>query len=95
MNKFELQKTVDQLGEIKAQISELTAIERDLKHALIAAGEPEIEGSLFRATVNEAVRWTINTKGLREEFGEDWVTARSKQSVVTTVRVAARKRAAA
>ena len=53
------------------------------------------EGDLFRAAVSESVRWTIDTAGLKAEFGEDWGIERSKPTVVVAVRVGARTAKAA
>jgi hypothetical protein len=67
------------------------AREDALKAALIAKGITEAEGFLFRATVSEALRETLDSDKIREEMGPSWCSLHSKIAVVTTVRVNARK----
>ena len=43
-----------------------------------------------RATVSEAVRWTIDSKAVKAEMGSAWWDANCQQSLVTTVAVKAR-----
>ena len=80
----------DELGGIKADMADLKAREDALKAELISRGLPEAEGVLFRATVTEATRWTLDTDRVKAEFGEAWYAARCKVGTVTTVRVSAR-----
>jgi len=82
---------VDQLGHAKAEAAEIKAREEALKAALIAKGITEAEGVLFRATVSEALRETLDAEKIKEEMGPSWCSAHSKIGIVTTVRVNARK----
>jgi len=82
---------VDQLGHAKAEAAEIKAREDSLKAALIAKGVTEAEGMLFRATVSEALRETLDADKIREEMGPSWCALHSKIAVVTSVRVSARK----
>lgn len=82
---------VDQLGHAKAEAAEIKAREDTLKAALIARGVTEAEGVLFRATVSEALRETLDSDKIREEMGPSWCSLHSKIAVVTAVRVNARK----
>jgi len=82
---------VDQLGHVKAEAAEIKAREEALKAALVAKGITEAEGVLFRATVSEALRETLDSDKIREEMGPSWCALHSKIAVVTTVRVNARK----
>ena len=82
---------VDQLGHAKAEAAEIKAREDALKAALIAKGITEAEGVLFRATVSEALRETLDAEKIKEEMGPSWCSAHSKIGIVTTVRVNARK----
>jgi hypothetical protein len=49
----------------------------------------QAEGAQYGATVTQAIRWTLDTKAVRAECGDDWFNSRCRQSVVTTVTVAA------
>jgi len=82
---------VDELGQVKAEAAEIELREKALKAALIARGVTEAEGALFRATVTEALRETIDTERVKVEMGAAWWSARGKIGIATTVRVSARK----
>jgi len=79
----------DQLGTLKAEIADLEAREKTLRDELIRRGVPAIEGALFSAAITGAVRWTLDTKALKAEFGATWYDQHCRQSVVTTVAVKA------
>ncbi len=81
---------VDQLGAIKAELADVKAREDELKAQLIARGLPEAEGALFRATVSQGVRWTLDVERVRAEMGAAWCDQRSKVASVTGVRISAR-----
>lgn len=48
----DIKNIVDELGQVAAEIAELTARQDALKAELIAAGVDAVEGDLFRATVS-------------------------------------------
>jgi len=52
------------------------------------AADGELRGASFTARVVESVRWTLDTKAIKDEMGEDWTTARSKCATVRSVRYA-------
>ena len=80
----------DALGKLKAEAANVKAREDALKAELIARGVAEAEGALFRATVSEAARWTLDSDRVKAEMGEAWYSARCKVGISTTVRVSAR-----
>jgi hypothetical protein len=80
----------DELGALKADIADLKAREDALRAELISRNLPEAEGALFRASITEALRQSLDTERVRNEMGTAWCDARSKIAVVTTVRVSAR-----
>lgn len=86
---------VDQLGALKAQIAALTDQEKILKKALADSGYAEIDGDLFRATVSWTERATLDTEAVRAILTEDQVRVCTRIAEIKTVRVVARKRAAA
>ena len=81
---------VDQLGSLKADLADLKAREDTLRAELISRKLSEAEGALFRGTISEGTRWTLDTDRVKSEMGEAWCTARSRVAAVTTVRVSAR-----
>ena len=60
-----------------------------MRDELIRRGGAEIEGAVYRATISDAVRWTIDSAKVRAEMGDAWWNARCRQSLVTTVAVKA------
>ena len=89
---------VDRLGDIKAQIAELKAIEANLIGVLTNGGEGAVEGTTFRATVSTiAERSSLDAKAAEaklRELGVDgrWFSKNQKTTKgYTTVKVVARK----
>jgi hypothetical protein len=89
---------VDRLGDIKAQIAELKAVEANLINLLVNSGEGVVEGSTFRATVSPvAERQSLDAKAAEaklRELGVDgrWFSKNQKTTKgYTTVKVVARK----
>jgi hypothetical protein len=80
----------DELGAIKSDLADLKAREDALRTELIRRGVSEAEGALFRATVSEATRWTLDTDRVKSEMGAAWYETHCKGSLTTTVRVSAR-----
>ena len=80
----------DELGAIKSDLADLKAREDALRAELISRKLPEAEGALFRATITEATRWTLDTDRVKSEMGAAWYDAHCRGSLTTTVRVSAR-----
>lgn len=89
------QQTVDQLGQIKAQIAELTKIEKTLADILKASGYAEIDGDLFRAAIVWTERVTLNADRVREVLSAEDVAYCEQKTEIMSVRVSARKKVAA
>jgi hypothetical protein len=81
---------VDQLGTVKAEIADLETREKSLRGELLRRRVIEAEGDQYAAAVTQAVRRTLDTKSVRAEMGDTWFDRRCRQSLVTTVTVAAR-----
>ena len=86
-----LASTVDQLGNIKAQLAELQRKERELKDILIEQGPGEYDGDMFRATVSTSERGTLDMEAVRAKLSPQFITANTNVTEVTAVRVVARK----
>ena len=89
---------VDQFGHIKAQIAELEEQEKAVRDQIIAMGQKEVEGELFRAVVATADRsgrdaaFKAKIEELIEEhLSAQYVRAHTTSTSVTSVRVSARK----
>ena len=83
---------VDELGTLKAQVSDLTKREKALKGELIQRldGFGVAEGALFRAAVSTSTSCSLDTAAIKAEMPEAWLQAHSKERETTTVRIGAR-----
>jgi hypothetical protein len=90
MNQLTNRDPVDLLGEVKAQIAELQAIEKDLRDTIAARGPGAYEGDIFRATVSVAEVGRLDNKAVREKLSAQFIRAHTHFSDVTTVKVVAR-----
>jgi hypothetical protein len=79
----------DALGHLKAEAAEIKAREEALRVELIARGITEAEGVLFRASISQDTRWTLDAERIRQELGELWCISHSKVSTITSVRLSA------
>lgn len=89
--------TIDTLGTLLAQIADLekqaSAIKDDLKDSATAPGGSKVfEGDLFKATVVESNRSTIDWKQLSADLGisADVLAKYTKTSAVFAVKVTSR-----
>ncbi len=91
--RFDLIAAVDELGAIKAQISALKAREDELKEELIASGEAEAEGTLFRAAITQTSRTTTDWKAVSQKLepSRQLITAHTTEVSAVVVRVSARQ----
>lgn len=89
MTKQELARMVDEYGQLKAQEAEVQAKINTLKQMLIDTELSEIEGILFRVTVSESERSTLDTKALRKDL-PDVADKYTRKTAVTTVRCVSR-----
>ena len=90
-----LKTIVDQLGSLKAQIADLTKLEKALIDQIKSSGYAEIDGDMYRAAVSWTERVTLNSDRVREMLSADDVAYCEQKSEVMSVRVSARKKAAA
>jgi hypothetical protein len=83
---------IDQLGEIKAEIAKLEAIEKTLRDEIAARGPGAWEADMFRATVSVSDREKIDWKAIAEKLGpsRQLVTANTSSIEIVTVKVTAR-----
>ena len=91
MNK-KLSTIVDELGVLKAALSELKSQESDLKEILKNAGRGVIEGNLFRCSIHTQPRPSINWKGiaLKYDIPQRVIDRFTTRGICTTVRISAK-----
>lgn len=82
---------IDALGKLKAQIADLQKQEEILKRTIVESGITAEEGELFRVTVTNAVRETLDMEAVREKLSPQFIRSHTKETSYTTVRVSARK----
>jgi hypothetical protein len=96
MNAIINKSSVDNLGELLAQIAELTkqadAIKDAIKDSASAGGDKVVEGDLFKATYVESNRSVVDYKTLCADLGitAEQVAAYSKTTAVFSVKVTSR-----
>lgn len=81
---------IDRLGELLAQIADLTREAETIKATLREMGAGAYEGDLFRATVSVSERETLDMKAVREHLSRQFIQAHTNVTPVTTVKVVAR-----
>jgi hypothetical protein len=88
--------SVDTLGNLLAQIAELTkqadAIKDSIKDAASAGGDKVVEGNLFKATYIESNRSVVDNKALFAELGAtaEQIARHTKTTAVFSVKVTSR-----
>ncbi len=91
-------RTIDRLGALRAQISELQAQAKTLENNIKAAGvDTIIEGDLFRGAVSYVDTARVDWKSVaaKLEPSHQLVTAHTKHSRTVRLTVSARQRNAA
>jgi len=81
---------VDHLGVVLAQIAELKREGDAIKEMLIKWGVGAYEGDLYRVTVSQSERATLDMAAVRAKLSPQFIAAHTKFNDVTTVRVVAR-----
>jgi hypothetical protein len=88
--------SVDTLGNLLAQIAELTkqadAIKDAIKDTASAGGDKVVEGNLFKATYIESNRSVVDNKALLAELGAtaEQIARHTKTTAVFSVKVTTR-----
>jgi hypothetical protein len=96
MNTVITKSSVDTLGELLAQIADLTkqadAIKDAFKDNASAGGDKVVEGDLFKATYVEANRSVVDYKGLCAALGisAEQIAEYTKTTAVFSVKVTSR-----
>jgi hypothetical protein len=90
MTKSNLVATIDALGELKAQIAALQTKEKELKKALGDLKPGAYEGDLFRLTLSQSIRETLDMDAVREKLSPQFITAHTRQTEVRTFKLGAR-----
>jgi hypothetical protein len=90
MTKTNLTATIDAIGTLKAQIADLERQEKALKASLGDLAPGAYEGELFRLSISESERATLDMDAVREKLSPQFITAHTRITEVRTLRVAAR-----
>ena len=90
MTKTNLTATIDALGALKAQIADLEIQEKALKKALAEIAPGAYEGELFRLSVSQSVRCTLDMDAVREKLSPQFIAAHTRETEVRTLKVSAR-----
>jgi hypothetical protein len=85
--------SVDTLGQLLAQIAELTkqadAIKDAIKDSASLGGDKVVEGDLFKATYSESNRSVVDSRALLAELGAtpEQIARHTKTTAVFSVKV--------
>jgi hypothetical protein len=85
-----LTSAIDRLGVVKAQLAALKREEDELKAVLVENGPGAYEGDLYRATVSQFDKETLDMDAVREKLSPQFIRAHTNVTPVTAVRVVAR-----
>lgn len=94
---IEVAGLADELGFIRAQMADLKDREKDIRDIMIEAGVKTLEDDTFRALVVESIRTMIDWKAVAAKLkpSHQLVTAHTTEKEVISIRVSARRGAAA
>ena len=87
-----IKNKVDQFLSVSAEIKQLQKKQKELRELLLETMDDNdvqfISGSNGEGVVkSETVRWTLDTKAVREEMGDVWADQRSNMTPVVSLRV--------
>ena len=89
--KISKEQAVDRLGNIQAQMADLKNEQAALKQLLQESGEKVVEGQLFRASIADKVRRSLEMKAIRKKLTPQFMRAHTIETHYTEVKVSARK----
>ena len=90
MTQTNLSALIDQYGMLKAQIADLAEQEKALKTALVDLGPGAYEGDMFRLTISEGTRETLDMEAVRAHLSRQFIQAHTNVAETRTLRVVAR-----
>lgn len=76
---------IDEAGKLDSHVKALTKKLDEAKSIIKAKVGEEGFGNLYKVQITSSHRWTLDQTALKEEFGEDWFTSRSKITSVKTL----------
>ena len=91
MTKSFYSELTDELGQLLAAKNDIAKREREIKDILISHGAAEVDGDLFRATIAETVRETLDAAKVRAILTPAQIARCTKRTPMATVRVSSRK----
>lgn len=85
-----LTTTIDTLGQLLAQIADLTKQANAIKADLRTLGDGAYEGDVFRVSVSTSERETLDMDAVREKLSPQFIRAHTNVTEVVTVKCVAR-----
>lgn len=85
-----LTTTIDTLGQLLAQIADLTKQADAIKATIRELGDGAYEGDTFRVSVSTSERETLDMKAVREKLTRQFIAAHTNVTKVVTVKCVAR-----
>lgn len=81
---------VDEIGTMKARLAPLLAQLKELEGSLKAYGPGRYQGAAYEATISLSERETLDMKAVREKLSRQFITANTRVTEVSTLKVTAR-----
>ena len=88
--KINVPATIDALGKLKAEIAALLVVEKSLKKHLEDLAPGAYEGLLYRLSISETDRETLDMVAVREKLSPQFITAHTNVTHVRTLKLVAR-----
>lgn len=90
-SRSQLVDLVDELGLLKAQISELQGREKAIKERLISSGADSYDGDAYHVAIVKSQRSSLDAEMVKAMLTSEQVEAATKVTDVVSVRVTSRK----
>ena len=90
MSNSKFNELADQYAACKIAAEAAEAQVKALRAEILALGAEEVEGFNCTIKVGLSERNTLDSKAVEAEMGKDWVKARSKTTLVESLRIKAK-----
>lgn len=90
MTKGNLAALIDALGDVRDQLAELEAKEKEFKEALAELGKGAYTGHKFVLDISTPERSVFDQKAAKEALGEQWVTDHTTKVPYRTLKLSPR-----
>ena len=87
LGETKMEKIVNELAEIKAEISKLAKREKELTNSLKASGAGTYSGDKHYVVISESDRETLDMKAVREKLTRQFIKAHTRVTKSMSARI--------